>query len=332
MPEPLISVLLPVRDAGDYLRPAVTSILTQSVDDFELILVDDGSRDAAVAQLECSDPRLRIFHNPGQGLVNALNFAAFQARGRFVARMDADDIALPQRLERQLQLLESEPGIGIAGARVEIFSEQGVGEGYRVYEQWINSLTTPEAIEREMYVESPIPHPTAMLSRNLFRALGGYRHVDWPEDYDLWLRAHLNGVRMAKPDEVLLRWRDHPQRVTRADSRYALAAFTRAKAHFLARQPLRDRAAVIWGAGPTGSLLCDALVEEGVRVDAFIDIDPRKVGGRKRGRPVLPAEAAPGVTPALVVAAVGARGARADIRGLLEGYHLSEGWDYLFAA
>ncbi len=330
---PLVSVLMPVRDGGEHLRAAVDSILAQSLDDLELVLVDDGSRDDAVARLDSlDDHRLQRFTNPGQGIVSALNFAAFNARGDYLARMDADDIALPQRLERQLALLEREPGVGIVGAEVEIFAEQGVGEGYRFYQDWINGLRAPADIAREIFVESPIPHPTAMLSSRLFRALGGYREVAWAEDYDLWLRAHLQGVGMAKPDGVLLKWRDRDGRLSRADSRYTVERFLDAKAHYLARSRLRNRHAVIWGAAPTGARLHDALEREGVEVTAFIDIDPKKIGGRKRGRPVLPAEAAAEVAPALIVGAVGSRGARLEIRAELDGHGMVEGEDYLFAA
>jgi len=330
---PLVSVLMPVRNGGSELAEAVDSILGQTLDALELIVVDDGSTDGAAAALErCPDPRLRLFANPGRGIVSALNFAAYKARGRFLARMDADDIALPERLQRQVELLETEPGIGIVGAEVEVFSAVGVGEGYRAYESWINGLRSPDDIGREIFIESPIPHPTAMFQAQLFRALGGYREVPWAEDYDLWLRAHVSGVVMAKPDGVLLRWRDRDGRLSRSDPRYDIGRFIEAKAHFLARSRLRHRQAVIWGAAPTGALLFDALEKEGVETVAFIDIDPKKIGGRKRGRPVLPAEAAAEVAPALIVGAVGSRGARADIRASLNLFGMHEGEDYLFAA
>jgi glycosyltransferase involved in cell wall biosynthesis len=330
---PLISVLMPVRDGGDHLPVAVASILGQSLDDLELVLVDDGSRDGACERLAaCGDARLKRYRNPGRGIVSALNFAACNATGRYFARMDADDIALPTRLERQVELLAREPGIGIVGAEVEIFAAHGVGEGYRHYQAWINGLRTPAQIGREMFVESPIPHPTAMLSRTLFRVLGGYRETAWAEDYDLWLRAHLQGIAMAKPDGVLLQWRDRERRLSRTDRRYASDRFVAAKAHFLARSRLRHRQAVIWGAATTGATLHDALAREGVTIAAFIDIDPRKIGGRKRGRPVLPAAAAVEVAPALIVGAVGSRGARQVIRTELNGHGMVEGEDYLFAA
>jgi glycosyltransferase involved in cell wall biosynthesis len=324
---------MPVRDGAAELAIAVGSILGQTLSDIELVVVDDASSDGAVDALRGhDDPRLKLYSNPGHGIVSALNFAADQAQGRYLARMDADDIALPARLERQVELLEHESGIGIVGTEVEIFAENGVGEGYRLYQEWVNGLRTPQAIGREMFVESPIPHPTAMLSSSLFQALGGYREVPWAEDYDLWLRAHLQGVGMAKPDGVLLRWRDREGRLSRTDSRYAIGRFIDAKAHYLAKSRLRNRNAVIWGAAPTGARLHDALEREGVSTVAFIDIDPKKVGGRKRGRPVLPVEAAAEVAPALIVGAVGSRGARAEIRNELDGHGMTEGEDYLFAA
>ena len=331
---PLISVLMPVRDGGVDLATAVDSILGQTLTDIELVIVDDGSTDGALDVLQdYGDPRLKLFSNPGRGIVSALNFAASRAKGRYFARMDADDIAMPLRLERQLELLEHDSSIGIVGAEVEIFAGDGdVGEGYRLYQDWINGLRTPQAIGREMFVESPIPHPTAMLSNSLFQTLGGYRDVPWAEDYDLWLRAHLQGVGMAKPDGVLLKWRDSEDRLSRADRRYAMDRFIDAKAHYLAKSQLRNRNAVIWGAAPTGARLHDALEREGASTVAFIDVDPKKIGGRKRGRPVLPAAAAAEVAPALIVGAVGSRGARAEIRNELDGHGMTEGEDYLFAA
>lgn len=329
---PRVSVLMPVHNGGNFLQTAVDSILQQSLHDLELILIDDHSTDNAIGSLGATDDRLRITSSPGRGIVAALNHGATLARGAFLARMDADDISLPQRLERQIALLEADPGLGIVACEVEIFAEQGIGEGYRKYQQWINKLRHPIDIAREMFIESPIPHPTAVIRKVLFEQLGGYRDSAWAEDYDLWLRAHVLGVRMAKPAGVLLRWRDHGQRLSRHDDRYGLAQFTRAKAHYLAQSVLRERSAVIWGAAPTGAALHDALHAEGVAIEAFIDIDPKKIGGRKRGLPVWPAERAVDAAPALILGAVGSRGARETIRDAMRRMALTEGTDYLFTA
>ncbi|MDX1605709.1 MAG: glycosyltransferase [Candidatus Competibacterales bacterium] len=327
-----MSVLLPVRAGNDWLLAAVASILDQTLRDLELIVIDDGDNQGVLPRLP-PDPRLRIVRSAGRGIVAALNSGAAAARGLLLARMDADDLALPERLQQQVELLEREPAVGIVGARVEIFTDSGPPrDGYRRYQDWLNGLTEPEAIRRELYVESPIPHPTAMLGRSLFARLGGYRDRPWAEDYDLWLRADAAGVAMAKPAPVLLHWRDHPQRLSRSQGRYDLTGFTRAKAHFLARTRLRERAAVIWGACPTGARLFDALRDEGVTVGGFIDIDPKKIGGRKRGLPVWPPTAATETGDALILGAVGAHGARASIRAALQALDRQEGRDFLFTA
>lgn len=331
MPEfaPLVSVLLPVRNGGDDLLAAVESLARQDYPHLEILLVDDHSHDGAPQRAAALDPRVRLVSSPGRGIVAALNAGAAAARGEVLARMDADDIAHPRRIGTQVALLAARPELGIVGAQVEAAGGAG---GWRRYVDWINGLTEPDHIAREIFVESPIPHPTAVMRRDVFRRLGGYRDTPWPEDYDLWLRAWAAGVAMAKPEGVLLTWRDHPGRLSRASDRYGARAFHRARAHFLARTLLARRPAVVWGAGPTGRDLADALMDEGVEVCAFIDIHPRRVGGTKRGRPVRGPELALRAAPALIVVAVGAPGAREEIRAWCAAHGLAEGTDFIFAA
>ncbi len=329
---PIVSVLMPVHNGGRYLRPAVESILNQSLGNLELILIDDGSSDSATQDLP-HDPRLLIHRQPHRGIVASLTKAAAIAQAPFLARMDGDDIALPQRLEQQLALFDRRPGLGIVAARVEIFRDDGAsGTGYSHYQRWVNSLVSPQDIHREIFVESPLPHPTVMIRSQLFHRLGGYRQRPWPEDYDLWLRAWSQGVPMAKPEPILLRWRDHDGRLSRNDCRYDLRAFMAVRAHWLSRTLLRDREAVIWGAAPTGAALCDQLRAAGARVLGFIDIDPRKIGGRKRGLPVWPDSEAANIRDALILGAVGSRGARARIRAFLQSAGKREGIDFVMTA
>jgi glycosyltransferase involved in cell wall biosynthesis len=329
---PLVSVILPARNCGDLLNVAVASILDQTLTDLELIVIDDGSDDGSLQKLP-SDPRLRIVANSGLGLVDALNHGAGIARGIYLARMDGDDIALPQRLERQIALLEAEPEIGIAGAQVEIFSDDGEpGGGYRHYQDWINGLTRPEAINREIFIESPIPHPTAVLRRTVFVQLGGYRKRVWAEDYDLWLRAFAAGIAMAKPDGILLRWRDHPGRLSRNDPLYHDTAFIQARAHFLARTILTRRSVIIWGAGDNGTALFDALLREHVEAQVFFDVDAKKIGRSRRGKPILSWQAAAGFDQEVILVAVRKRGIREQIRTALLEMGKIEGRDFWFAA
>jgi hypothetical protein len=329
---PAISVILPVRNGGGYLEPAVSSILSQTFTDFELLLVNDNSDDGSIAALDFNDQRLHLMDSPGTGVAPAFNHGLSQARGQFVARMDADDIAMSNRLDLQLSYLASHPGIDICGGCVEIFSSQPLAGGNLRYQQWLNDCRTPDQIHCQLFVESPIPNPTAMFRRAAIEKLSGYQDPEWPEDYDLFLRADASGMRMGKPDEVLLKWREHDQRLTRTDSRYDIASFQAAKAHYLAANRIEGRPVVIWGAGPSGRLIHDLLDKKGVRILGFLEVHPRRIGGRKRNLPVWPIDRVADFENELVLVAVGAAGARAEIRAWMDDHEKNEGRDYLFVA
>jgi len=337
--EHLISVIMPVHNAGEYLLDAVTSIFRQKNITFEIILVDDHSTDKAIQNLPSEftqDVRFKLVISNRRGVVAAMAAGYAVAKGHFIARMDADDIALPHRLSEQFNYLQTHPQIGIAGGQVKIISQYDVAEGFSLYEKWLNKLCLPEDIERELFIESPIPNPTAFFRREIYELLNGYHDPEWAEDYDMWLRAHALGIKMGKPDGVLLYWREHEKRLTHCDSRYVNKLFLKAKAHYLSHSHhLNQRKAIIWGSGPTGVYLHDILIENQVEVDAFIEVNPRRVGGVKRGLPVLHFSEIKQYTRdnnALIIGAVGARGAREEIRQTLLEMGKAEGSDFLFAA
>lgn len=333
---PAVSVLLPVRDAASTLGEALDSLLRQTLSDIEILAVDDGSSDPSPEILHgyaVRDPRIVVVRSEPRGIVSALNLALERAAGRYVARHDADDLAHPERLERQVALLEAHPEIWVASSLVEQFPRESLRDGMLRYECWVNGLVRHEEIEREFFVESAIPHPTAVMRRADLLRLGGYRDVGWPEDYDLWCRVLEAGGRFEKVDRVLLAWRDGSGRLTRTSPRYSVANFLRLKAHFLARGKLRGRTGiVVWGAGPVGRRLTRFLAEEGVRVEAFVDIDPRKVGRTRRGVPVVDPGALAAWPERFVLAAVGVPGGRQSIREHLESLGREEGSTYLCVA
>jgi glycosyltransferase involved in cell wall biosynthesis len=332
MSDPLISVVLPVKNGGKYLSDAIESILTQSFSQLELLLVDDHSTDNAINELKNSDGRLRLLTSPGQGVVAAFNLGLARATGKFVARMDADDISLPQRLETQLSFLQDNPTIGIAGACVEIFSEQPIAGGNIHYQNWLNSLKSPDKIHKQMFIESPIPNPTAMFRREVLTELKGYRDTDWPEDYDLFLRADQAGIQMAKPEQTLFKWREHKQRLTHTDQRYSRLRFQQAKAHYLVNGRLPDSPLLIWGAGPSGRDFYDLLLNEGREACGFIDVHPRRIGGQKRGKPVWSYEHPDQWDEGFILVAVGSRGAKEEISRLLNQLGRYEGEHFVFVA
>ena len=329
---PLVSVVMPVRNGGRFLAQAVNSILTQTFTDLELVLVDDHSTDAAISSLDRSDPRLKIIKSKGHGVVNAFNRGFTVCRGEFIARMDADDISLPGRLQCQLDYLEQQPSVDIAGCCVEIFSEQGIQGGLKRYQTWLNSVLEPEQVRMQIFIESPLPNPGVMFRRTALEQLGGYRNNDWPEDYDLYLRADAAGLLKGKPEPVLLRWREHDQRLTHTDTLYTRERFMQAKTHFLVHHRLKQQPVIIWGAGPTGRLMHDLIIAEGGAVEGFIEVHPRRIGGQKRGLPVWPVEKVENMGELMLLVAVGAAGAREEIAAFLHSHDKNEGRDYLFVA
>ncbi len=329
---PLVTVVLPVRNGGRYLGAAVDSILSQTHRNLELLLIDDHSSDVAIDSLGTGDCRLKIIPSQGDGLVDACNTGFELAQGEFIARMDADDVSLPGRFQHQLAYFDRYPQVDICGCCVEIFSEQGLQGGLKRYQTWLNAVRDPAQVHQQIFIESPLPNPSLMFRRASLQQLGGYRNNGWPEDYDLLLRADAAGMQMGKPEPVLLRWREHKQRLTHTDPLYDRQNFMRAKAHFLVHHRLRGRPVIIWGAGPSGRLLYDLIAAQGAEVRGFIEVHPRRIGGQKRGLPVWGIDKVASLGAAMLLVAVGAAGAREEITVYLHGHEKVPGNDYLFVA
>jgi glycosyltransferase involved in cell wall biosynthesis len=336
---PAVSVVLPAYNAAPGIGRAVKSILAQNLHDWELIVVDDGSTDGTAEAAHAAgggDPRLRLLSRPHGGIVAALNAGLAAARGAAIARMDADDEALPDRLRAQLALLGARPEIGVASCLVEFGGDPVAARGYALHVGWMNGLREPEAIALNRFIESPLAHPSAMFRRDLPERLGGYADAGWPEDYELWLRWMDAGVRFAKVPRVLLRWNDPPGRLSRCDPRYRVQAFYACKCRYLARWIRREvspgRPVLLCGAGRTTRQRFAALEREGVPLAGFIDADPRKVGRKVGGRPVLRVSEIPAPGRCFILGGVGTRGEREAIRGMLAARGHREGVDFLMAA
>ncbi len=319
---PRVAVLLPARDAARTVRAAAASILRQSLRDLALVAVDDGSRDATAAVLEglaARDRRVTVLRGPGEGIAPALNRALAAADAEYLARMDADDVAHPRRLERQLAALAADPALAAVGSRVRLFPRREVRPGMARYAAWLNGLTAPALCARDLFVEAPLVHPAATLRASALRAAGGWRQGDFPEDYDLWLRLAAAGGRLGNVPETLLDWRESPGRLTRADPRYALSRHMALKVEHLAAGPLAGRREVaIWGAGETGRAFARALGAAGIAPALFVEVDRKKVGRRVAGAEVVGYEDAARARGLPLLVAVGAPGARPLIRAELE--------------
>lgn len=315
---PRVAVLMPARDAAATVRAAASSILRQTFRDLSLVAVDDGSVDGTgelLARLAERDPRVELVRGPGEGIARALNRGLARCDAPVVARMDADDLAHPRRLATQLEALAADPALAAVGSRVRLFPRRVLRPGMIRYVDWLNSLTSREAVERDLFVEAPLVHPASAIRREVLDRVGGWRDGPFPEDYDLWLRIAEGGGALSNVPEVLLGWRESEGRLTRNDGRYALAGHRALKAAALARGWLSGRGEVaIWGAGETGKATADALAAEGIRVALFLEVDRKKVGRTIRGAPVISWEELARARGLPLLVAVGAPGARELIR------------------
>lgn len=333
-PTPAVAVLLPLYNAAATLAETLDSIQAQSLEEFALIAVDDGSSDGSaelVREHMRHDPRITLLQPGRQGVVGAMNSALAHCRSPLVARMDADDIMHPQRLAKQSRFLQQHADITLVGSRVRLFPEEHIQDGFAEYIRWQNGCLSPESIADNIYVELPIAHPSVMFRRQAILAAGGYRDGDFPEDYELLLRLHQYGHRMAKLPEVLLDWRDSGGRLTRTDSRYAREAFDRIRARYLAADPRlqQGRPLAFWGAGRSTRRRVAHLLGHGFRPSAWIDIDPRKIGNRIDGARVVEPDWLAVAEKPFVLSYVNNHGARELIAVALQAMGYKEGEDYL---
>lgn len=328
---------MPVRNAAHTLPEALDSLRRQSCTDHEVLVFDDGSTDDSAnitSRRGDMDSRIRLIGSERVGLVEALRRIVESSDAELLARMDADDISHPERLEEQLALIDRRPELVAVGCRVRCFPEKEVKSGMRLYERWLNELCTPEQIDRDIFVESPLCHPTVLMQREAYERVGGYRDNGLPEDYDLWLRFFGRGWPMAKVQRRLFHWRESGGRLTHTDERYATQRFLKLKIEHLLRGPLCAREAVsIWGAGRTGRKWSRALADVGVKTASFFDVHRKKLGKRVYGVPVLPPPSRRAEIPAgFILAAVGVPGARYWIRRFLWGLGLEDMRDFIAVA
>ena len=204
---PIVTVLLPVYNGERYLREAVESILAQTLEAFELLIVDDGSTDQTEAICRSySDPRIRLLrHENNSGLVPSLNSGLDLISTKYVARMDSDDVALPKRLEAQVALLEARPDIAACGT----WARQLVDGRLRA----VVRRPTGAYLRQTAWRPVPILHPTAALRTEVLQAFRYRPEAIHAEDYDLWLRlCRHHGI--DNVPSVLLHYRIHPNSVS----------------------------------------------------------------------------------------------------------------------
>ncbi|HEX2616583.1 MAG TPA: glycosyltransferase [Flavobacteriales bacterium] len=334
MSDAAIAVLLPFRNAERTLEAAIASIAKQTHHDLELLLIDNASTDASRTTAErwaAEDARVRVIHEPRTGIAHALNTGLAQARSPLIARMDADDVAHPERLAKQLAYMHAHPEVGVLGTRTAFTTTVEKSSGMRWFVAWQNAILSPEEHFVKRFVDAPLAHPTVLFRRELVERYGGYDTGPLPEDHELWLRWMHHGVRFAKLPEELLTWADHSHRLSRTHANYSVEAFFSTKAKWLAlwlEQHLGERPLIIAGTSGLCRTRAKLLEAQGVRIHAFTDVRPREMPGYA----FVPHTALPPAGEAFVLSFISQRGTGDRIAAFLASCGLVEGVDFLLAA
>lgn len=280
--EPKISVILPFYNASNTLSRAMESICSQTYENFECILVNNNSEDecSKLAKNFCKkDGRFKLMSEEKQGVVFASNKGSSHASGDYICRMDADDELTPESLTERIQYLISHPECDVVCGLAEYIPHHHNTAGFRRYVNWSNSIRSYDEILLNRFAESPVINPTAMWRKKTAENHGMYRCGDFPEDYELWLRWLDAGVIIHKLDEVVLRWYDSDERLTRTKKCYSEKAFFKIKARYLARWLFRYRSMSevwVWGASRRSRRWSKYLKDENIEIAAYIDIHERR--------------------------------------------------------
>jgi len=210
MKAPAITVIMPAYNAARFIYGAIHSVLLQTFADFELLIIDDGSTDGTGNEIaRFADPRIRLLRNSQNlGLIKTLNAGLEKAEGKYVARLDADDISYPQRFEKQIDILQRDPDVGLVAGWTEIIDEHSRTRGFG------NWQLSSEAIYYVLHFRQCLTHSSVMFRTSLVRELGGYSaQAIRAEDFDLWHRISRRSKIVQLP-QVLVKWRDHKSSVT----------------------------------------------------------------------------------------------------------------------
>jgi glycosyltransferase involved in cell wall biosynthesis len=234
MSEPRVSVVMPAYNAQRYISQAIESILTQTLTDFEFLVIDDGSEDRTakiVQEYGDRDARVRLLtHGGNRNICNALNTGIRTARGPYIARMDADDWSYPYRLERQVAFMDAHPEVGVSGGTIEVCDDELRPLNRRTYRR------TDAEIRRRLFRYSPFAHPAVIYRTGAARAVGGYDPaLADAEDYDFYFRLGI-AWKFANLPDLLLRLRTTEKSISqsrgRRQERLTIATRFKARAEY----------------------------------------------------------------------------------------------------
>lgn len=276
---PKISIVLPFKNASRFIAETLASIQSQKFEDWEIIAVNDHSIDSTEKTLNWfakNDDRVKIFQNPSHGIIPALEQALNEATGKFITRMDADDLMPPDRLGVMLEAIQHSPAKTIVTGLVNYFSEtEAISDGYKTYEKWLNEINLQGTQWQNVYRECVVASPNWMMRTEELRECGGFHGLQYPEDYHLVFRWYRNNFKIHCIPAVTLLWREHPERTSRNSDHYSQRSFFQLKvSEFIAHERLSTNL-VLWGTNIKGRLAADILTNADIPF-RWMDLDSKK--------------------------------------------------------
>ena len=333
MTKGLVSIVMPVKNANQYLEECIDSILKQSERNWELIAVNDHSTDDSFQMLKKyaeKDNRVRTLNSDGEGIIDALKTAYKASLGEFIHRMDADDI-MPEIKLAELKKILIAAGAGhVATGKVKYIAKDGIGEGYLKYEQWLNHLCDEGNHWEKIYKECVIPSPCWLVHREDFDRCDGFNPDRYPEDYDLVFRFREQKLKVVSSGECLHIWRDYSQRTSRNHNHYKQNYFFELKLHyFLKLERDSKRPLVIWGAGQKGKIMAKILNEQ-EQDFTWVSNNPNKNGKEIYQQIMQSFEKILAINNPQVIVTVAQRNSKDEIVDFLEARKLKQYKDFWF--
>jgi len=264
-----ISIIMPVKNGIPYLQECLDSIINQTYDNWELLVVNDNSNDTTQQVLNAYaaiDKRIKPSKSLGLGITDALNSGYDHSTGQYITRMDADDLMPENKLETLYSLLFDKSRPTVATGHVKYFSASGVKNGYKSYETWLNQLCVNNNHFQSIYKECVIASPAWMMRRDHFDSIGGFKSETYPEDYDLCFRMYENGIKVISTDKIVHQWRDHGSRTSRNDPNYADNRFLDLKLDFFRKIEFpKYKSFILIGAGKKGKTVANFFLKNNIK-------------------------------------------------------------------
>ncbi len=328
-----VSILIPFKNTEKYLADCLNSILNQTYKNWQAILVDDNSIDESlniVNEFSKSDSRIIVLKNKGNGIIEALKTAYNKADGKFITRMDSDDLMTTNKIKFMVNDLKFKGPGHIALGLVRYFSESGIKEGYKRYQDWLNSLISKGKSFSDIYKECVIPSPCWMLYRSDFDKTNGFSSSTYPEDYDLAFRFYENGFKCIPCNKVLHLWRDYPFRTSRTNINYKENSFLKLKINYflkLSYNPLKTL--VLWGAGKKGKKTASLLISTKTPF-VWICNNPNKIGLKIYDVILKPWQKLNSISNCQSIITIANENSQTDIKAYFESRKMKNMVDYFF--